>query len=106
MVKKFVFIKKSFRGFLQIICRDLHLILWILSERLLTRFDNELAINLALSINCNMEDIYFVISSPFLSILVTSVSIGTVNVMYFSVFSPKQVNCFLSSSPHLFMIKC
>ena len=36
---------------------------------------------------------FFVISSPFLSILVTFFSIGTVKVMYFSVFSPKQVNC-------------
>ena len=34
-------------------CPNLHLILGIPSERLLTRFD-ELAINLALSINCNM----------------------------------------------------
>ena len=32
------------------------LILLIHSERLLTRFDNELAINLSLSINCNMQD--------------------------------------------------
>ena len=31
-----------------------HLILWILSERLMTRSDIEIAINLGLSINCNM----------------------------------------------------
>ena len=35
-------------------CLCLHLILWISSARLLTRFDNDLAKNLALSINCNM----------------------------------------------------
>ena len=74
------------------------------SGRLLTKFDNELAINLALSINCNMKDIFFVISSPFLSILVTTFSNGTVKVMYFSVFSPRQVNCFLSFSANSFMI--
>ena len=34
-------------------CPNLHLILSISSERLLARFDNELARNLALSINCN-----------------------------------------------------
>ena len=32
-------------------------------------------------------------------------SIGTVKVMYFSVFSPKQVNCFLNFSANSFMIK-
>ena len=73
-------------------CLHLHLILWISSERLLTRFDNELATNLVLY--CNMQDIFFVISSPILSIFVTSFSIGTVNVMYFSTFSPKQINVF------------
>ena len=46
-------------------------LLWIPSKRLLTRLDIELAKNLALSINCNVLDIFFVISSPFLSILVT-----------------------------------
>ena len=35
-------------------CLYLHLILWIYSARSLTRFDNELAITLALSINCNL----------------------------------------------------
>ena len=33
---------------------DIHLTLSIASDRLLTRFDNEFVINLALSINCNM----------------------------------------------------
>ena len=35
-------------------CPCLHLILRILSTRLLTRYDNELAINLTLSINYNL----------------------------------------------------
>ena len=52
-----------------------------------------------------MQDIFFVISSPFLSILVTSFSIGTLRAMYFSVFSPKQVNSFLNSSANSFMTK-
>ena len=51
-----------------------------------------------------MLDIFFVISSPFLSILVIYFSIGTVKVMYLSVFSPKQVNCFLNFSASSYMI--
>ena len=47
----------------------------------------------------------FVISSPFLSILVISSCTGTENVMYFSVFSPKQVNCFWNYFANSFMIK-
>ena len=81
------------------------LTLWIPSERLLTIFNNELAINLVLSINCNMEDILFVIPSPFSSILVSSFSIVTVNVMFFSVFSPKQVIGFLKFLCQLFYDK-
>ena len=86
-------------------CPNLHFILWIISEKPLTRFHNELAINLGLSINHKMQDIFFVIFSLFLSILVTSFSIVTVTVMYFSVFSPKQVNYFSNSSASSFMIK-
>ena len=48
---------------------------------------------------------FFAISSPFLSILVISLSIGTVNVMKFLVFSPKQVNYFSNLSAYSFMIK-
>ena len=51
-----------------------------------------------------MEDIFFVIYSSFLSILVTSFSIGTKTGMYYSVFSPKQVNCF-NFSANTFMKK-
>ena len=85
-------------------CPNLHLILWSTSERLLTRFDNELAINIVLSLKCKMEDIFFVIYSSFLSILVTSFSIGTKTGMYYSVFSPKQVNYF-NFSANTFMKK-
>ena len=86
-------------------CPNLYLILGIRSEILLTKFDNELAINLALSINCNELDIFFVISSPFLLIILTSFSIWTVKAMYISVFSPRQVNCFLNYSANFIMIK-
>ena len=50
-----------------------------------------------------MEHMFFVISSLFLSILVTSFSIGIIKVMCFSVFSPKQVKCFLNSFANSFM---
>ena len=40
----------------------------------------------------------FVISPPFLPILVTSFYIGTEKVMYFSEFFPKQLNCPSDSS--------
>ena len=73
------------------------LILWSPSDRSLRRFDNELPINPALSINCNVY-IFFVTSSPILSTPVTSFPMGTVKVRYFPVFSPKQINCFLNSS--------
>ena len=86
-------------------CLYLHLILWIPSARLLTRFDNELAMNLVLSINCNMEEMYFVISYPFLSILVTSFSLGTMKVMYFPVFSTKQIKLFFKFFWLLFCYK-
>ena len=52
-----------------------------------------------------MLDVFFVISSWFLSITVTSSSIGTVKVIYFLVFPPKQINCFWSSSANCIMIK-
>ena len=40
-----------------------------------------------------MWDIAFVSSDPFLSILLNSFFIGVENIMNFSIFSPKQVNC-------------
>ena len=71
----------------------------------MTGFDNEVDINHALSIKYNVQHILFSISSPFLPILVTSTSIGTVKVIYFLLFSLKQVNRFLNPSANSFMIK-
>ena len=68
------------------LCPNSHLILWNPSESLLKRFDNERAINLALSINCNMKDIFFANFSPFLSILAVSSSTETVNFYSSSLF--------------------
>ena len=47
----------------------------------------------------------FVISSQFLPILLTSFSIGTEKVMFFTVFSPKKENCSSGSSASSSMIK-
>ena len=86
-------------------CSYLHLSLSIPSARLLTSFDNELAINLVPSINRKMYNICFVTFSPFLSIIASSYSFGTAKFMHFSVFSPKQVNSFSNSFANYFMIK-
>ena len=74
-------------------------------RKIMTKFDNELAINLALSINCSMYGIFHVIFSPLLPVLVTSFSIGTVKVIYFSLLFPKEVKKFSNSSTKSFMIK-
>ena len=87
------------------LCSSLHLILWIPLARLLTRFDSKFVINLALSINCNLSDMIFLISFPFLSILATSFSNGTDKVMYFLIFSLKHIKCPSNSSPSSYMIK-
>ena len=47
----------------------------------------------------------FVISSPFLPILLTSFPIGTKSVIHFSVFCSKQLNYNSNSSASYFMIK-
>ena len=47
----------------------------------------------------------FVIFPPFLKILLTSFSVGTEKFMYFSVFSPKQVNCHTNFFASSFMKK-
>ena len=67
-------------------------------RKVIDKIANKLAINFVLSINCNMYDILFVISSLFLSILVASV---TVNV---PLLSPKQVIFSLNYSSNSFMI--
>ena len=56
-------------------CSYLDIILQILPARFLTRFYHDLAINLALLINFTLKDMFFVISSPFLLIILTSFSI-------------------------------
>ena len=53
-----------------------------LSDKLSTRLDNEVDINLKLSINFNLYVIVLPLSSSLL--------IGTEKVIYFSVFSPKH----------------
>ena len=47
----------------------------------------------------------FVISFPFLLILVTSFCIGTEEAICFSVFYPKDVNCPSDSPANYFIIK-
>ena len=74
-------------------CPYLHLIFWIPSVRLLTRFDKSCTINKLQSVR---NEIF--LFDCFLSILVTSFSIGTEKVMYFSLFFPKKVNCFSNLS--------
>ena len=66
------------------------------SDKLSTRFDNELDINLKLSINVILYVTGLPLSSSFL--------IGTV-VIYFSVFSPKHSNCQSNSSANSLIIK-
>ena len=65
-----------------------------MQARLLTGFDNELTINLAPSISFTLQDKVALI---FL--------IATEKVMYFSAFSPKQVNSLSNFSAMDFMIK-
>ena len=79
-----------------LLCSYLYLNLWIPSAGLSTRFD-ELAINLVLSRNYNLQNIVFMISCPFSSILLTSFVAGSEKILYFSVFSPRQWNSFASS---------
>ena len=63
----------------------MHLSLSSPSERLLTRIDNVVHINLKLSINFNLYVTVLPLSSCFL--------VGTEKVIYFSVFSPTHSNC-------------
>ena len=74
-------------------------------SRILRRPDNDLAMNLSLSINYNLKDMGFVISSQFLSILANSFCTGTQKLMYFSVFSSEKLNCYSNFSSSSFIIK-
>ena len=68
----------------------MHLSLWSPSDKLSTRFDYELEINLELWINVILYVTDLPLSGSFL--------IGTEKVMFFSVFFPKHSNC----PPNLF----
>ena len=71
--------------------------LQLISAKLSTRVDNDLHINLKLSINF----ILYAIDSPLSSCFL----IGTEKVIYFSVFSPKHSNCPSNSFVSSFIIK-
>ena len=73
--------------------------------KLLTRFDNELDINLKLSINLILYDISTVLSLPSLSIFVICFLIDTEKLIYLSAFPPKHLNCPLNSSASSLIIK-
>ena len=77
-----------------------------LSKIIITGLDSKLTINPALSTNCNLYNMVFGISSSYSSVLVTSFSIGTEKIIYFSSSSPKEVNCFPSSFAISFEVKC
>ena len=85
--------------------KSFHLILQIPSLRLSASFDNEVALNFKLSVNVFLRDIVKTISFPSLSIFVTSLSIGTEKVLYFSVFFLRHSNCPSNSFANCFIIK-
>ena len=69
---------------------DLHSILLKIPDLLSTSSDNEVDINLKLSINLSLHVIVLPSSHSFL--------IGTEKVIYFSIFSPTQLSSPLNSS--------
>ena len=69
----------------------------LISDKLSVRSDNEVDINLQLSINFSLHIIVLSLSSLFL--------IGTEKVIYFSVFFHKHLNSPLNSSANLFDYK-
>ena len=77
--------------------QSVHLSVWSLSERLSTKFDNELDIDLKLSISFILSWINLRLSNSF--------SIGTEKIIYCSLLSPKQSNCPLNSSASSLIIK-
>ena len=76
-------------------CPYFHLVLWITSARLLTRFDNKLAINIALSINCSLQDTFFVISLTLYQFMLHFCAI--INNRY-----KKSINIMISTSRCIF----
>ena len=69
----------------------------LISDKLSTRFDNELCINLQLSINFSLYVTVLPLSCFFL--------IGAEKVMYFSVFSPRHSKLPLNSLANFLIIK-
>ena len=76
---------------------DLHSILLSFPDILSTRSDNEVDINLKLSINLSFYAIVLPLSHSFL--------IGTEKVIYFSMFSPIQLSSPLNSFTNWLIIK-
>ena len=76
------------------------------AAKLSARLDNELDINLKLSVDFILCDIFTTLSLSSLSIFVISFLIGTEKVIYFSAFSPKHSNiCPLNSFASPLIIK-
>ena len=71
--------------------------LLLISDKLSTRSDNVLGMNLQVSINFILYVIVLLLSCSFL--------IGTEKLIYFSVFSPKHLNYPLNSSGNSLIIK-
>ena len=65
----------------------------------------KLLVILYIAINCYLQEKVLKIYFPFYSILETSFFIETKMVIYFSVYSPKQVNCPSGSSASSFMTR-
>ena len=75
----------------------MHLSQWYPSDKLSARFDNELGMNLKMSINFNLYVTDLPLSSSFL--------IGTEKVIHFSVFCPKHSNYLSNSFANSLIIK-
>ena len=74
-------------------------------DKLLTRFGSDVDINLELSINFILHDIFVALSLSYLSLFIISFLIDTEKVMYFSVFSPKHSNSPSNYSANSLIIK-
>ena len=75
------------------------------AAKLSARLDNELDMNLKLSINFVLYDTFIISSLPSLSTFVICFLIGTGKIIYFSAFSPKHSNCSPNSSANSLIIK-
>ena len=75
------------------------------SERLSTKLDNEVHINLQLSINFNLCEMFTIFSPPSISFFVIFLLIFTEKVICLSVFSPKKSNSLSNSLTSSLIIK-